>query len=400
MLYYGAVARDQKGGKSFIMQAVAPFKEAVDIIKEEGGEILKLCYQCGVCSVACPWNLVRSFIVRRIMHQAQLGLVDLEAEEMWLCATCGACVQRCPRGVEVIDIMRALRRVIVEVGVAKVPDSLRIVVKNIASVGNPLGEPPEKRADWAEDLGVKTYTRGTELLYFPCCIPAYDPKLQKVARATVNILKKADVDFGILGVNETCCGESVRKGGNESLFQSLARTNISAFQEAGVNKIVTTSPHCYSTFKNEYPEFGGNFEVIHYSQYLAGLIKQGRLKLTKGLTKRVTYHDPCYLGRHNGIYDEPRQILESIPGLKLVEMPDIREYALCCGGGGGRIWMETKKGERFSDLRIEQALEVGASILAVACPYCMLNFEDSVLTSDKGEFIEIKDIAEIVQEAI
>ena len=382
------------------MQAVAPFKEAADIIKEEGGDAFKLCYQCGTCSATCPWNLVRSFLIRRIMHQAQLGLVDLESDEMWLCATCRACVQRCPRGVEIIDVMRAMRRVITEVGVAKVPDSLRIAVKNISGVGNPLGEPPEKRADWAEGLDVKTYTKGTEVLYFPGCIPAYDPKVKRVARAIASVLKEAGVDFGILGAAETCCGESVRKTGSESLFQSLAQSNISAFQEAGVTKVVTTSPHCYHTFKNEYPEFGGNFEVIHYSQYLAELIKEGRLKLSKELNKKVSYHDPCYLGRHNGIYEEPRQVLQSIPGLELVEMLDSRENSLCCGGGGGRIWMETKKGERFSDIRIEQALEVGANILAVACPYCMLNFEDSVLTLDKGDVIEIKDIAELVQEAI
>ena len=379
---------------------VTPVKEAVDIIKEEGGEILKLCYQCGICTASCPWNLVRSFIVRRIMHQGQLGLIDFEDEEVWLCATCGACVQQCPRSVEIIDIMRALRRVVVEVGIAKVPDSLRITVKNIAGIGNPLGEPLENRANWAKELGVKTYTKGTELLYFPCCIPAYDPKIQRVAQATANILKKADVDFGILGIKESCCGESVRKAGNEGLFQSLAQSNISAFAEAGVNKIVTTSPHCYHTFKNEYPEFGGNFEVVHFAQYLAELIKQGRLNFTKEVNKRVAYHDPCYLGRHNNIFDEPREILNSIPGLELVEMPNYRENSLCCGGGGGRIWLETKKGERFSDLRIEQAVEVGASILAVACPYCMLNFEDSVLTLGKSESIEVRDIAELVQQAI
>ena len=379
---------------------VSPVKEAVDIIKEEGGEILKLCYQCGICTASCPWNLVRSFIVRRIMHQGQLGLIDFEDEEVWLCATCGACVQQCPRSVEIIDIMRALRRVVVEVGIAKVPDSLRITVKNIAGIGNPLGEPLENRANWAKELGVKTYTKGTELLYFPCCIPAYDPKIQRVAQATANILKKADVDFGILGIKESCCGESVRKAGNEGLFQSLTQSNISAFTEAGVNKIVTTSPHCYHTFKNEYPEFGGNFEVVHFAQYLAELIKQGRLNFTKEVNKRVAYHDPCYLGRHNNIYDEPREILNSIPGLELVEMPNYGENSLCCGGGGGRIWLETKKGERFSDLRIEQAVEVGASILAVACPYCMLNFEDSVLTLGKSESIEVRDIAELVQEAI
>lgn len=379
---------------------MSPVKEAVDIIQEEGGEILKLCYQCGLCTTSCPWNLVRSFIVRRIMHQGQLGLIDFEDEEVWLCATCGACVQQCPRGVEIIDIMRALRRVVVEVGIAKVPDSLRITVKNIAGLGNPLGEPVENRANWAKGLGVKTYTQGTELLYFPCCIPAYDPKIQRVAQATANILNKAGVDFGILGSKESCCGESIRKAGNEGLFQSLAQSNISAFAKAGVNKVVTTSPHCYHTFKNEYPKFGADFEVVHFSQYLAELIKQGRLNFTKEINKRVTYHDPCYLGRHNNIYDEPRQILNSIPGLELVEMRDYRENSLCCGGGGGRIWMATKKGERFADLRLEQAIDAGASILAVACPYCLCNFEDSVLTLDKSESIEIRDIAELVQEAI
>ena len=382
------------------MTAVTPYKEVSDIIKEEGGDVLKLCYQCGLCTGACPWNLVRNFIVRRIMHQAQLGLVDFEDEDMWLCATCNACVERCPRGVEIVDIMRAMRRAIAEFGVAKVPDSLRIAIKNISGVGNPSGEPSESRADWARDLGVKAYTKGTEILYFSCCVPAYDPQVKRVAQATAGILKKAGVDFGILGTEEVCCGESARKAGQESLFQSLAEGNITAFNGAGVKKIVVTSPHCYNAFKNEYPELGGNFEVVHFSQYLAELIKEEKLKFTKELNKKVTYHDPCYLGRHNGIYDEPRQVLESIPGLELVEMPDYRENSLCCGGGGGRIWMDTKKGERFSDIRLEQALEVGADILAVACPYCVLNFEDSVLSTEKSDVIAVKDIAELVLESI
>ena len=382
------------------MSAVAPFKEAADIVREAGGDILKLCYQCGLCTAICPWNLVKSFPVRRLIRQAQLGLTDFEDEEVWTCSACRLCVQRCPRGVEIIDIMRALRRAIVELGIAKVPDSLRITVKNISGIGNPLGEPREKRADWAKDVGVKTFTKGTEILYFPCCYQAYDPSIQRVARATVSILKKAEVDFGILDGNEVCCGESIRKSGSESVFQSLAQNNINVFAKAGVSKILVTSPHCYHTFKDEYPEFGGNFEVTHLSQYLYELIKEGRIKFTKELNKKVTYHDSCCLGRYQGIYDEPRQILESIPGLELVEMRDYRENSLCCGGCAGRLWMETKKGERFSDLRIERAIEAGASILAVACPYCMLNFEDSVLTSDKGDIIEIKDIAELVQEAI
>jgi len=382
------------------MQVTTPLKEVTDIIKEAGGEELKLCYQCGLCTGVCPWNIVRSFLVRRIMHQAQLGLVDFEDEDMWLCVTCRACVERCPRSVNIIDIMKALRRGITELGIAKVPDSLRITIKNISGTGNPLGEPPENRANWAKNLDIKKYIEGTEWLYFTGCMAAYDPKLQRIPRAIVNLLKKAQVDFGILGSRETCSGESVRKAGDEQLFQTLAQTNIDTFKELGVKKIVTTSPHSYHTIKNEYPELGGNFEVIHYSQFLAELIKEGRLKPTKELNKKVTYHDPCYLGRHNGIYDEPRAVLHSLPGIELIEMPRSHENSLCCGGGGGGIWMETKKGERFADIRLEEAIEAGAGTLAVACPYCMSMFEDSVLSLGKGDIIEIKDIAELIQEVI
>ncbi|MCL0103932.1 (Fe-S)-binding protein [Dehalococcoidia bacterium] len=382
------------------METLTPFKEAVDVVLEAGGEPLRTCYQCGLCSGTCPWNLVRSFIVRRIIHQAQLGLVDFESEEVWQCATCGACVKRCPRGVEIIDIMRALRKVIAEMGVAKVPDSLRISVKNISSLGNPQGEAPEKRGDWAKDRDIKIFSEGTELLYLSCCVPAYDGKIRRIALATTDILNKAGIDFGILGENESCCGESVRKSGSETVFQSLAESNIETFTKNGVERIMVSSPHCYHSFKNEYPEFGGKFEVIHSTQYLWELIKEKKIEFNRELKKKVAYSDPCYLGRHNDIYDAPRDVLKSIPGLELMELPDSHEQAICCGGGGGRIWMDTPKGERFSDLRLEQALEMGADVLAVACPYCMLNFDDSVLTMSKESLIEIKDVAELVQEAI
>ncbi|MDY6892560.1 MAG: (Fe-S)-binding protein [Chloroflexota bacterium] len=383
-----------------MVQAVTPYQEAVDIVKEAGGEAFKLCYQCGLCSGTCPWNLVRSFIVRRLMHETQLGVVDFEDEDIWLCATCNACVSVCPRGVEIIDVMKSLRNVVAEVGAAKVPDSLRITTKTISAAGNPQGEDREKRGEWAENAGVKPFTQDSELLYFSCCVPAYDPKVRRIALATSSILQNVGVTFGILGAKESCCGESVRKAGNETIFQGLAEDNIKAFEESGVKKILVSSPHCYHTFKNEYPELGGNFEVVHSTQYLAELIRDGKLKFSKEINKKVAYHDPCYLGRHNNIYDEPREVLKSIPGLELIELPDNREQALCCGGGGGRIWMETKKEERFSDIRLEQALEVGADILVIACPYCMLNFDDSVLTMGKSDVIEIKDITELVQEAI
>ena len=382
------------------MAVVNPVRETVDVLLEEGGKTFESCYQCGLCTGSCPWNLVRSFIPRRLIHEAQLGLPDLEDEDMWLCVTCRACVQVCPRGVEIIDVMRAFRRTIAGLGVGKVPDSLRFAVKNISATGNPLGEPEENRADWAKDLDVKPFTKGMELLYFPGCLPCYDPVAQGIARAMIGILQKVGVDFGILGIQETCCGEAIRKAGNEDLFQSLAQKNIATFSESGVKQVLVGSPHCYHTFKNEYPELGSDFEVIHSTQYILGLIKDQKLKFTKELNKKVIYHDPCYLGRHNGIYDEPREILRSIPGVELIEFLDYGEDSICCGGGAGRVWMETKKGERFSDIKIEQAIDLGAEVLAVACPYCLSMFGDSRLTVEKGETIELKDISELVLEAI
>jgi len=380
---------------------LSPYKPVVDGIKEAGGGADKFCYQCGKCDTVCPWNRVRKFPVRKIINQAKFGVVPFESEDIWLCTTCGNCVQRCPRGVEIIDVMRAMRRVLVPDGV--VPTSipnLRGFMTSLASVGNPWGQEPQDRANWAKDLGVKEFSEGTEVLYFSCCYTSYDPRLKKVAQATADLLTKAGVDFGILGAKEVCCGESVRKAGNETLFKRLARENIKTFIENGVKKILVSSPHCYHAFKNEYAEFKVNFEVIHTSQYFAQLINEGRLKPTKEYKKQVTYHDPCYLGRHNGIYDEPREALKSIPGLELNEMSESRQNSLCCGMGGSRIWMETAKEERFSNLRLEQAREVGAEVLATSCPYCITQFEDSRLTLKDSESTQIKDITEILQEVI
>jgi Fe-S oxidoreductase len=271
---------------------------------------------------------------------------------------------------------------------------------SLASVGNPWGQEPQDRTNWAKDLEVKEFGEDTGLLYFPCCYPSYEPRLKKVSRATAHILNSTGVEFGVLGSKENCCGESVRKAGNEALFKRLARENIKAFIENGVKKILVSSPHCYHTFKNEYPEFKANFDVVHITQFLFQLMNEGRLELTKEFKKKVTYHDPCYLGRHNGIYEEPREVLKKIPGLELIEMAESREDSLCCGMGGGRIWMETAKGERFSDLRLEQAIGVGAEVLVTSCPYCISQFEDSRLTLKDGEAIQIKDITEVLQEVI
>ncbi|MBM3132285.1 MAG: (Fe-S)-binding protein, partial [Chloroflexi bacterium] len=335
---------------------------------------------------------------RKLIREATFGLTEIEGEMIWRCTTCGRCPQRCPRGVKQIESGMALRRLATQYGVFHTSARpLRSVSGSLVGAGNPLGEERSKRADWAKGLAVNTFTEGMELLYFPGCYLSYDGRLKKVAAATVSILNAAGVDFGILGSQENCCGESIRKTGDEQVFKRLAKENIKTFVENGVHKILVSSPHCYHTFKNEYPEFNANFEVIHISQFLRQLIREGRITPKKEFLKKVTYHDPCYLGRHNNVFEDPREVLRSVPGLEFAEMADSRKDSLCCGGGGGRIWMETPKEERFANLRIQQAMGVGAEVLATCCPYCIINFEDSRLTMEVSETLQIMDITEIIQ---
>jgi Fe-S oxidoreductase len=383
------------------VETVAPFKEVIEEIKQAGGEAVKLCYQCGKCDVVCPWNRVRSFSIRKIIREATFGLTQIETEDIWRCTTCGTCPSQCPRGVKQIEIGVSLRRI--AAGYDVFPASVhaaRTARGSLVTDGNPLNEERAKRADWARDLPVKPFAEGMEYLYFVGCYGSYDPRMKKVSAATARILDRAGVGFGILGTKESCCGESIRKTGGEDVFKTLAKENIKAFIDAGVKKILVTSPHCYHTFVNEYPELMVKFEVVHLSQLLLQLIEKGRLKLTKELKQRVTYHDPCYLGRHNGIYDEPREVLRRLPGVELVEMTDSRKDSLCCGGGGGRIWMDTPKSERFANLRVEQARQTGAGVLATACPYCISNFEESRLTMGVEEELQVKDVVEMVAEAM
>jgi len=383
------------------VENVADYKEIIDIIKVQGGDAFKRCFQCGLCDSVCPWNRVRDFSMRKLVRQATFGLTDIESEDMWLCTSCGRCPQHCPRDVKQIESGMALRRLATEYGVFHTSAKpVRTIRGGLVGEGNPFGEGRKKRADWAEGVSVNTFTEGMEYLYFPGCYPSYDPRLKKVAQATATILNKAGVEFGILGEQENCCGESIRKTGDEEVFQRLAKENIKTFIDNGVKKIIVSSPHCYHTFKNEYPEFMVHFEIVHMSQLLFELINEGRLEINKDYVKKVTYHDPCYLGRHNGVYDEPREVLKKVPGLELNEMSDSRVDSLCCGGGGGRVWMETQKGERFSDLRIDQAIEVGAEELVTCCPYCITMFEDSRLTMGVDDKIVIKDLTEVILEVI
>jgi len=379
------------------VEAVSPIKEVSELIRDAGGDAFRLCFQCGLCTASCPWNHVRSFLPHVLISQARFGLADIEDEAWWLCSTCNQCVSRCPRGVAITDIMRSVRSILLEYQYSMAQPSLRSAMGSLAGNGNPWGQDRARRFDWALDLGIEAYSREMEVLYFPGCVPAYDPHLKSVARSTAAILNAAGVSFGILGTQESCCGESVRKAGNKDLFESLAGGNVEAFQKAGVRKVLVSSPHCYTTFKEDYPALGATFQVVHVTQYAADLLDQRKMRFTKELNKRVVYHDPCYLGRHNGIYDEPRRLLAAIPGLQLMDELDARENSLCCGGGGGRIWMETRKGERFSDILVEQALSSGADMLVTACPYCLLNFRDSVVNAGKEDVLQVRDVSELIQ---
>ena len=388
------------------LETVEPFEEIVEAIHAAGGEAYKYCFQCGKCDVVCPWNRVRNFSIRKIVRQAAFGLPDIEQEDMWRCTTCGTCPAECPRGVGQIEVGVSLRRIATEYDVfPEAVQGARSAAMSLRADGNPLHGERAARDAWATDLAVNPFTEGMEVLYFVGCYYSYDPRMKKVAAATVKLLKKAGVDFGILGTEESCCGESIRKTGSEDLFKSLARANIKTFIDRGVKRILVSSPHCYHTFVNEYPEFMVSFEVVHITEFLAELVEQGRLELPDAApagerATRVTWHDPCYLGRHNGIYDAPRDLLKKVAGVELAEMADSRKASLCCGGGGGRIWMDTPKGERFADLRLAQAQDVGADVLVTSCPYCISNFEESRLGLAEADSLQVKDLTEVLLEAL
>jgi len=284
-------------------------------------------------------------------------------------------------------------------GIAEAPPALSGALRNLSAAGNPMGESTDSRNDWADGFGIKPFDSATQYLFFPCCVTAYDPTMKNVVRSTARVLSAGGIDFGILdGI--VCCGESARKAGDEALFQQLAGGNAQLFKENQVKKIIVNSPHCYHTFKHEYPELDVHFEVIYSSQLIPALIDEGRLKLSQTMNRKITYHDPCYLGRHNGIYETPRDLIKAIPGVELLEMESTKTESLCCGGGGGRIWMETPRNERFCEDRLKQAISTGADALVTACPYCLSNFKDSALNQGLTDNFSIMDISELIAQSL
>ena len=380
--------------------SLTPFLEVSEAISLMGGDTLNQCMQCGMCSGLCPWPKVDSeFRTRKLVRMGQMGLEGFESDDiLYACTTCKLCVENCPRQVGIIDVIRAMRAMIAETGAS--PQSLRAIMGSIHSNGNPWSGDRDDREKWTEGLDVPRFEEGTEYFLSVCCTSAYDPRSIAIAKSLVKVLNAAGVSYGIIGNEESCCGESLRKMGDEEQFMGLAQKNIDLFNKKGVKKIITTSPHCFMTFSQEYPEFGAEFEVMHYSQLLKQLLDEGKLKLSGKLDAKVIYHDPCYLGRHNGVYEEPRQLLEAVEGVELIEFEQNRKHAMCCGGGGGRLWMETEPEQRFSTHKIREADQKEATVLATACPYCINMFTDSAKGENLDEKIAVKDISEILAEAL
>lgn len=363
------------------------------------GGAANLCYQCGVCTAICPWGLVKpdALSVREFIRYAQLGL-QVASEFLWLCTTCGQCEDSCPRGVKVSDVFRGLRAIAWEQ--RKVEKGLPSVLWSVYWNNNPWSQPPSHRSQWAKNLAIPAFQPDQhEMLIYVGCTSSYDRRAQKIAQAFIRLLRAADVRFGYLGDDEPCCGEGVLSLGHRPYFDEVAAHAAKVFQQKGVTRLITISPHCYDVLKNHYPPINNDFEPIHYSQYLARLLEEGRLKLDGCVEMQITFQDPCYLGRHNGEFAAPRRVLAAIPGVELVEMERFGVDGLCCGGGGGRMWLETPVGERFSDLRMQEASQTGAGILATACPFCLVCLEDSAKVL-KMHRMQVMDIAEIAAMAL
>jgi Fe-S oxidoreductase len=362
---------------------------------------LNLCIQCGTCTGGCPVKFRSPLNMRRLVRQT--AYTDnpsslFKRPELWACTTCSTCTLRCPTGVKNVDLIMGIRNFLARQG--EVPSTIRDALENTLLQGNPWGKFRDRRADWAKDLGVKIIGETTtETLLYVGCAPSYDPRVQSVSTSLVRIFQRAGLDFGILGKKESCCGNEIRRMGEEALFKKLAKDNTASFKKSGIKRIITISPHCFNTFKNDYPDIG--IPVQHYTQVIVELIGMGKIKPSKEMVTLATYHDPCFLGKQNKIFDEPRKILISIPGLSFAEMERSKQRSLCCEGGGGRMWAEGgTEGMRNGEIRIKDAVSLGAKVMATSCPFCLLTFEDAVKISGLSDQIVVKDIAELIAESI
>jgi Fe-S oxidoreductase len=387
------------------------------------------CTECGRCQSQCPaWNTDKPLSPKlvimdlrdnlfasadRIMKQKQAAGVEVESlvpsvidpDVLWSCTTCGACVEECPVDIEHIDTILDMRRyeVLME---SRFPTEAGLMLRNIENQGDPWGLGAAKRLDWTQSLDFEvpvvtdTIPDDIEYLYWVGCASALDERARKGAQATARMLRRAGVSFAVLGPKESCTGDPARRLGNEYLFQEQAKLNIETLTNAGAKKVIASCPHCFNTLSNEYPALGGNFEVIHHSQLLEHLVTAGKLTPGNGYSGTVTYHDPCYLGRHNRVFDEPRTVIDAIPGATNVEMKRCREKGFCCGAGGARMWLEENIGKRINMERTEEALGTGADVVSTACPYCMIMLDDAVRAHQKEDDVRVLDLSQLVEESL
>jgi len=355
------------------------------------------CIQCGMCTGSCPVARKASLNVRKYMREVSaLGQLTIHSQnELWSCTNCSACAIRCPKDMYPYEFLIDIRSMAVEQG--QIAPTIRDALESIFKNGNPWARIRGKRSEWSQGLNLKHISQGAEILYYVGCTSAYDPRVQSVAKSLATCFQKAGLNFGVLGDEESCCGSEVYGMGEKGLFDFLVEENMKIFNKYNVKQAVTNCPHGFHAFKNRYNQT--SLEVQHHTQMLAKLIDDKKLVFSKEVNKKVIYHDPCFLGKQNGIYEEPRKVIESVPGVKLLEFDRSRARSLCCEGGGGRMWVDIP-GPRLAEIRVKDAVEAGADILAVACPFCLLTIEDAVKTTGNEGKIQIMDIAELLTLAL
>jgi Fe-S oxidoreductase len=392
--------------------AGAPAELTLDnlLATPEGRELLS-CIQCGTCAGTCPYGDVMDYPPRRVIGLLREGMLEevLASESLLNCVSCYACMAKCPRGLHLTDVLLPLVKEQVFVRLPEVPAELQKALANTLRYGNPMGESARKRAAWTATAGVPVRVlaqdpRPVDVLWFVECYTAYHPRGQDNCRATVKLFHALGTDFAILGNEEKCAGECGRLVGETGLFDALADANLAILGKYGFNRIVTSGAHAYDAFRYQYPARGFRYEVEHTTPYFARHLDALMPRLTRKLGYTVTYHDSCCLGRHDGFYEEPRLLLQAIPGVKLVEMTHNRINSICCGGGGGGMWLDTyykaKGYERLADRRVREAVATGADVLAVSCPYEVSRFEDSLKVLGFEKQMVVRDVVELLAEAV